>query len=317
MSTLTTTSQPVTSSQLKRLIIGHPLLAYFIIAFAGSWIIWLPAVLAQNGLGLLPFTIPATPFVPLAYGLAALSSITGPLLAAFIVTAVIGGKAGVKQLLSRYIPWRVGRQGIVWYLLTLFGLLMLDVLVASLWMGTTPLNALIQRWTLIFSVYLPGVLTVFFATQVGEESGWSGIALPTLQRRYGALKGASMLGVLHALWHLPVLLVPGQIFLQKQAPVVIFIFMVLLILLAVPTRIVMAWIFNNTKGNIIMMILFHAVLDTTNNSIGQFVPRLNNLVTFGVMILCALLVIAFTKGRLSYKPERTSQTAVEPLASNV
>ena len=52
MSTTTTMSQPATSSPLKRLIVRHPLIAFFIIAFAGSWIGFLPAILTQNGLGL-------------------------------------------------------------------------------------------------------------------------------------------------------------------------------------------------------------------------------------------------------------------------
>ena len=53
MSTTTTTSQSATTSPLTRLIIRHPLIAFFVIAFAGSWIATLPLVLAQNGLGLL------------------------------------------------------------------------------------------------------------------------------------------------------------------------------------------------------------------------------------------------------------------------
>ena len=47
MSTVTTTSQPATTSPLKRLIIRHPLITFFVIAFAGSWIAALPLVLAQ------------------------------------------------------------------------------------------------------------------------------------------------------------------------------------------------------------------------------------------------------------------------------
>ena len=63
MTTIATTSQPATSS-LKRLISGHPLLAYFIIAFAGTWVPLLPFALSRgvNGLGLLPY-------FPLASGL--------------------------------------------------------------------------------------------------------------------------------------------------------------------------------------------------------------------------------------------------------
>ncbi len=44
-----------TGSGLRSIIARHPLVAYFILAFLGSWIVWLPMVLAGNNL-LLPST---------------------------------------------------------------------------------------------------------------------------------------------------------------------------------------------------------------------------------------------------------------------
>jgi len=83
MSTIAT-SQPMTPSLFKRLISGHPLLAYFVLAFSGTWLFALPAVLGKNGLGLFPFTLPFLLFAVLFV----LSSFVGPTLAAFLVTAV-------------------------------------------------------------------------------------------------------------------------------------------------------------------------------------------------------------------------------------
>ena len=57
MSTLGARSQAATSSPLKHLIRSHPLIAFFVIAFAGAWIVFLPLLLARNGLGLLPFSL--------------------------------------------------------------------------------------------------------------------------------------------------------------------------------------------------------------------------------------------------------------------
>ena len=48
MSTITTTSQLATSSPLKRLISDHPLVAYFVIAFAGTWVFILPFALSRG-----------------------------------------------------------------------------------------------------------------------------------------------------------------------------------------------------------------------------------------------------------------------------
>src|SRR5438128_12308218 len=115
MSTIATPSQPATSSPLKRLIRSHPLMAYFVIAFAGTWAFLLPFALSRNvnGLGLLPFTLPDIAFL-IAF---VLGTLAGPALASLAVTAITSGKAGLGLLLRRCVQWRVG---IGWYLIAIF-----------------------------------------------------------------------------------------------------------------------------------------------------------------------------------------------------
>src|SRR5947209_19253067 len=97
MTTIATTSQPATSSSLKRLIIGHPLLAYFVIAFAGSWAFLLPFALSRgvNGLGLLPYRVPDGTF----YIGGILFTFAGPALPSLVVTAITTGRSGIGPLL--------------------------------------------------------------------------------------------------------------------------------------------------------------------------------------------------------------------------
>jgi hypothetical protein len=111
MSTITPTSPSARSSPLKRLITRHPLMAFFVLAFAGAWLALLPLLLDTHGFGLVPLTFPDVVCFLLA-GLA------GPTLASFVMTAATRGKAGVRHLLHRYVLWRVGLH---WYLLVLFG----------------------------------------------------------------------------------------------------------------------------------------------------------------------------------------------------
>jgi uncharacterized protein len=42
------------------LLARHPLVFFFLIAYAGSWLAWLPSVLSEDGAGLLPFSNPLT-----------------------------------------------------------------------------------------------------------------------------------------------------------------------------------------------------------------------------------------------------------------
>lgn len=319
MSTITT-SQPATSSPLRRLITQHPLLAFFVIAFAGEWIAFLPLVLAQNGLGLLPYTIPEVggPF-PVSYYFVALAAILSTTLASFTVTAIIAGKAGVRQLLRRYVLWRVGLR---WYLLVLVGVPLIQLAFSSVFLGIAPLTAFIQRWPLYFTTFLPQVLIIGIATQIWEEGGWSGFAVPNLQQRFGAWRAMLIFGPLWALYHLPAFFVPGLIFDHKVGAITMIVQMVLLIIVAVLTRIVMTWVFNNTKGSILIAILLHAALDASNSG-SDYIKHLLSASQIGAYglasallfpLVTAVLLLIFTKGRLSYRPDRLMQpgTAAQP-----
>src|SRR5919202_3892167 len=141
MSVITVTAHPAPTSALKQLVTRHPFVSYFVLAFAGSWLVELPVVLSKAGLGLLPITLPFLPFF-------VLMPFTGPTLAAFVMAALTDGKAGVRRLLRRYVQWRVA---VPWYLLVLVGPPLVLLVGASVLHGTTPLDALIHQWPLIFS----------------------------------------------------------------------------------------------------------------------------------------------------------------------
>jgi uncharacterized protein len=312
MSTTATTSLPAVSSPLKRLIMRHPLIAFFVIAFAGTWIAFLPLVLGQNGLGLFPYTIPEIGPWPPSYLFAALGALLGPTLASFTVTAITTGKAGMQHLLRRYVIWGVGLR---WYLLVLVGVPVFQLVCASVFLGIAPLTALIQQWPLYFTTFLPNVLIITVAVQIWEEGGWSGYAVPNLQKRFGAVRTALILGPLWALWHLPAFFVPGQIFDQKVGAITMIVQMVLMIIVAILTRIFMIWVFNNTKGSILIAILLHASLDASNSG-SAFITHLltaSQLGSYGLAsallfpLVAAVLLLVFTRGRLSYKPNRTRQ----------
>src|SRR5437764_13963029 len=77
-------------------------IAFFLLAFALSWSVWIPAALASHGL--LALQIPPW--------LTDLLGTFGPSLAALILLSVTTGKKGVTALLRRLLLWRVGLQ---WY----------------------------------------------------------------------------------------------------------------------------------------------------------------------------------------------------------
>src|SRR5919202_1034734 len=173
MSTLTATAQPAPGSSLKRLVARHPLVSYFVLAVAGAWIFQIPLLLAQNGFGFLPWTLPTDLFTIPAV-------IVGPFLAALVVAAVADGRAGLQQLLRAYGRWRVR---IHWYVLALLfypGLLfLLTVLVLhrsplDLFRQLAPLLGTVMLGTLWMCWHLP----VFFYAGGATEGARMAFTIP-------------------------------------------------------------------------------------------------------------------------------------------
>ena len=311
MSTITTPSQPATSSSLRRLISGHPLLAYFVIAFAGFWLLVVPILLSKNGVGLLPFFFPDLGRL----GLGALATFCGPTLGALIVTAATSGKAGVRKFLRRYLQWRVG---VLWYVLALFSFLALFLLSAIVAPGAGVLFTFIQQWSQLFTVFLPTIVLLIFIDALWEEPGWRGFALPRLQRRYGPVLGTIVLGTLHSFWHLPT----GWIVGGALYPFAITTF-VTFVLTGIAGSFVYTWIYNHAKGSILIAILIHAASNSASGYLDKLVgnPHLsglayalfydnwNNVIAFGAV---AVLLIVFTRGRLGYRPEQNAQLIEGP-----
>ena len=309
MSAITTTRPPATPPLLKRMVIDHPLVTFFVMAFVGGWLVLAPTVLFESGFGLIPINIPAPAvmlfFIP--------ASMVGPTLAAFVVTGMIEGKSGARKLLLRRIlRWRVG---VHWYLVAVFGVPLVYLVAASLVLGTAPLQALIEKWPLLFTSYLTKIVMLLFLVSLWEEIGWMGFALPRLQDRYGPLVASVVLGALWALWHLPAYFGSTQVVEDKVGLAELdrlLYLLPLLILLAVSTRIVMTWLFNGAMGSVVVVTLFHAGFNISNNEvIRSFIPEItgmfpNNEWLYAVWGALAMVLIMFTRGRLSYEPDRAA-----------
>jgi uncharacterized protein len=303
MDDVTSIAPRASSSSLHASVQQHPLVAYFVVAFAGTWLTILPLLLGRDGLGLFPYRFGDAGIV-----FALLGTFTGPLLAAYVVTAITAGKAGSQALLRRYGQWRVGLH---WYLVALFGYLLIWLAGYSVWLNGAPLFALLNQPSLILSAYLlPLVLLLILA--LGEETGWRGFALPRLQQHYGPLGGTLRLALLHGLWHVPALLVPGFV----SGSTFSLPFIVGWIATVIAATFLYTWIFNNTGGSLLIAILVHAGSNASSSLLSALVPtnptlsgwqaaiyeshwNLANLIPFATF---AVLVLVFTKGRLGYRP---------------
>jgi membrane protease YdiL (CAAX protease family) len=289
---------PTTStSSFSAWVQAHPLVAYFTIAFAGTWLMDLPMILGKEGLGLFSYSVPMVVYITLFI----LGSFTGPTLAAILVTSAVDGKAGIGRFFRRYSQWRVG---LPWYLIAIFGFPILYVVAAGISLHGLPLADLSAKGVTFFSQYLPALLIFPAFITWGEEPGWRGFALTRLQERHHPLVSSLIVGLMHGLWHLPIyLLVVGPVALGPFDLVKFGINVVAIMAISI----IWAWIFNNANGSILIAVLLHASLNAAQSWMGTLIPNYPKAageVAFGFYIVAALALILITKGRLGYPTPR-------------
>ena len=294
---------PSSSSRLRRLIARHPATAFLVMAFGFGWTSLIPILLSENGFGVLPIELPLTVVQTLA-------TVLGLALPAFLVTAATGGKEGVHDLLSRLLRWRVG---VHWYFIAIFGLPVTMLLVAIPFLGVVPLEALAQRWGLLFSVFLPGVILPFLHTNLWEELGWAGFLQSTLQDRRGPLLASIMVAPVFVLFHLPAYFVAGWIVDEhtplSQLPNVLVEYVGVVAVFAIFFRVLVIWLYNVTGRSVFMVGLFHSSFNmvTGQKIMPEYVPGLDSgLLVIAVVMVLAVVVAVFTRGRLGYEPKRAA-----------
>jgi uncharacterized protein len=294
MSTATAAPQSAPASPLRRLLIRHPLVSFFVLTYALTWLAWSPWYLSESGVGLLPFDGEGMS----AY-LNTVALILGPTLSAFVMTGATEGRGGVHRLLRRIVLWRVGFR---WYLFVLLGIPALVVL------STVGLPGALSSFdaaaipSTLFLYVVAGPVFLFIGGPVFEEIGWRGFALPRLQRLYGPLVGTLILGTLWGLWHLPLFLIPSW-----DTPHGSLLDVALFVVLAMSIAIIITWVFNNTKQSVLLAILAHGSINSAAVSMYALFPApavtdgiANVAIGFG---LAALLVVVLTRGRLGYRQE--------------
>jgi membrane protease YdiL (CAAX protease family) len=305
------TQQPTPHSPLRHLVARKPVASFLIMAFVFGWGGMLPLLLSENGpVTVLPIALPWMPF-------AAILSIFGLALPAFLVTAATDGKEGVRELLGRIFRWRVG---VHWYLIALFGLLLATLLGAIPFFGLGPIEELAQKWELLFTLYLWGglwgILVPFVLVNLWEETGWTGFMQHTLQERHGPLLASLIVAPFFALIHFPPLFVSGWLGDKDPSlgdfPSALFQIGITAIF-AVFIRVLIMWLYNGSGRSVLIVALFHSSFNAISGS-ENVTPILipgtaASLIPIAAVAIIAVLVVVFTRGRLAYKPERAEPRA--------
>jgi hypothetical protein len=184
----------------------------------------------------------------------------GPSVVGILMTGLVSGRAGLRELLSRLLRWRVRAR---WYA---------AALLPAPVMVTTVLLAL----SLFSPEFTPGLVTtdnnialLLFGIGWGllgggllEELGWTGFAVPRLRLRYTAFSTALIVGLLHGTWHFLIAFWAGASFSGGQWTT--YLLGILFFYLgALPAyRVLMVWVYDRTASLLVAM-LMHASLSAS------------------------------------------------------
>lgn len=217
---------------------NHPVAAFFVGAFAFTWIVSAPAAFMEESW---------TPWVLIYIGS------FGPPVSAAVVTWLRGDD--VRAWARQIVRWRVGWP---WWVAAFgipIGIVAVTTVVLAAIGGPVDLDQPLQSPILIAIVFIFG-LTV--SGGLNEEPGWRGFEQPYLNERYSAFTASLIIGVVWALWHLPYFLIPiaphSGFTLANQVG-----WFVSIILLSV----ILAWAYNNT-GSVLIVMVLHAMVNTAD-----------------------------------------------------
>ena len=221
------------------------IVTFLVIAYGISWGIWS-----------LVYALMIYPLPPEYYVMEAMKRFAapfGPLVAAVLLTHEEKDFAGVKELMKSGFDVPYKRVWLIPVLFLMPAIVALSLIITILLGGVTPELA----WLSESGASLAGLAGVLIVVgPIQQEFGWRGYVLPRLQGRFNALVSSLILGVLWALWHLPLFdyLYSQHAGTYFEQPIwIIFVSLIF-------TSILCTWVYNNTDGNILCCILLNTSL---------------------------------------------------------
>jgi len=243
------------------------------------------------------FKIPTISFV---------SNIKGPAWA--ITLFIIGGF--VPSLLAIFLTWK--KEGITglrlldrsilqfklgwrWYAFTF-------LMVITGTAGQLTINKLLGN---TFNGYLflaqsGSFLPLLILGPLSEETGWRGYALERLQTRWNALTSSLIVGLVWALWHLPLFMMVGTPQHELGLPFIGFL------ITLVTSSILYTWLYNNTKQSLWSAILLHWLYTYAAQVLLYGVARspLYNWLECLPYVILAVVVVLIWKPQTLSRPQK-------------
>ena len=282
-------------SIIEAAIKRHAVLTYFALVF----------VISDGGILLIvgPEGLPLkaeqfASFGPLLYT----AILAGPCVAGVLLTGIVDGRPGLRDLLARLRRWRVGW---TWYVVALLPALVMTAMALLLSLMSPDFRPTILdsngKSGILLGALGPALLVGSF-----EEIGWTGFAAPHLRPRHSIIATGLIIGVVWGAWHAPLFWQPDSF--SGALPLVTLLTMLFSWL--PPFRVLLVWVHYRTHSLPVVMLMHAAVSFVT------LTVRPEGLT--GTRLLASLLVSPATmwlllaafglanNWRLSHQPAQTS-----------
>jgi membrane protease YdiL (CAAX protease family) len=219
-------------SNQEAIIRRYPVVTYFALTFLISW----TGALAVAA----PHLIRDEPLPKMTGILMFPVMLLGPSFAGVVLTRIVDGKSGLRVLFSQMFRASVPLR---WYT----ALLLPPVLVLTVLL-------ILERF--VSPVYAPNrfFMGILFGIPAGflEEIGWMGYAFPKMRTESNGLVPSMLLGLLWAVWHLPVINYLGT---ATPHGAYWLPFFLAFSLAMTGMRVLIAWIYTNTKSVLLVQLM--------------------------------------------------------------
>jgi len=155
------------------------------------------------------------------------------------------------------------------------------------------------------AAYVPVLLTATLIGGGNEEPGWRGFGLPELQKRLGPISATLILGVVWAMWHLPLLALGGTSANETGSAQQTVLAIGILLVSVTVHAFWYTWLINRT-GSVLLCMILHGSYNAANGLL-VLVPQeeiaggnqfLLLILTTLVLIASVIALLAATKGKL-------------------
>lgn len=239
---------------IKAFIKRHSVLAYYILTFAISWG---GALLVVGGLTGFPSSAEESArLLPLFV----VALVAGPVVSGILLTGLVDGRAGLRELVSRFLKWRVG---VRWYAVALLTapLVMLATLFALSLTSPDYVPSIFTSGDGI-GILLPG-LAAGLTAGLMEEPGWTGFVIPRLRLRYSIFAVGLIVGLLWGVWHF-IAAYWGSGSPSGEFSLLILINQLAFYVVVLPAyRLLMVWVYDHTESLLVAMLMHGSLTAVT------------------------------------------------------